>query len=273
MTTQPSSLERAVLDHGGEPSFLGVATSAEQLDLLRDADGKLPQDVFRLVREGKVERGRGRPLNSRNKRNDDVARYYTQRFGDPLIAIGELANTPFDQLIELILVADSTAEREERLLRLIDSAEELIKSLMASIKAGALAAGDKLDQRIDKVATLLERVFDAAKALKMKPGDLAIKALNLQLAAHKVALEYVHSKKPVEANVNVRSDGVIVGLAPKPGASVEDKDALLRKAGEGIAKMLADGRVDPSRLGEYRFVDGQFVEGEFSEVVDDGGDA
>lgn len=270
MTTQPSSLERAVLAHGGEPSFLGVAASAEQLDLLRDADGKLPKDVFRLVRDGKVDRGSGRPKGSRNKRNDDVARYYTQRFGDPLIAIGELANTPFDQLIELILVADSTAEREERLLRLIDSAEDLIKSLMDSIKSGALAAGDKLDQRIEKVATLLDRVFDAAKALKMKPGDLAIKALNLQLAAHKVALEYVHSKKPVEANVNVRSDGVILGIAPKQGATVDEKDALLRQAGDGIARMLADGRMDASQLAQYRFVDGQFVDAEFTEVDDDG---
>ena len=179
-------------------------------------------------------------------------------------------------MIELVLIADSTAEREERLLGLIDKAEDMIGALMGSIKSGAIFVGesgsmiaaDRIDKRIDKVSDLLERVFDAAKALKMKPGDLAIKALNLQLAAARATAEYVHSKKPVEAVLTHKTDGVIVMPAVQPAATFEQRGELVRQAADGIAKMLESGRIDPAQLADYRFVDGQFVDAEFEDVED-----
>lgn len=265
MSTDRPALERAIIrELGSEDGVLGAAQTSEQLDLLRDATGKLPQNVFRLAREEAARRGPGRPAGATNRRNDMLARLVVQQHGDPVMAMASMYSRPLDQLIELVLIADSTAEREERLLGLIDRAEAMIRQCMDLVTSGGLA-GDK----IDKITGMLDRVFDAAKALKMKPGDLAIKALNLQLAAARSVAEYVHSKKPVEATVNVKTDGVIVMPAVQSAASFEQKDALVRQAADGIAKMLADGSMDAQQLAEYRFVDGQFVDGEWADVLDD----
>lgn len=253
---EPSSLERAFRAEASEDAVLGAARSAEQLDMLRGEDGKLPQNVFRLVREAEQaeRRGPGRKPGSRNKRSDDLARLIVHQHGDPVMAMASLYSRPLDQLIELVLIADSTAEREERLLRLIDRAETMIDTMMGLVRTGAVPS-----EKIDKVTSILDRVFDAAKALKMKPGDLAIKALNLQLAAAKSVAEYVHSKKPVEANVNLGVDGVIV-MAGAPQASFDQHDAATRMAADAIAGMLRDGRIEPEQLANYQFVEGEFVE-------------
>jgi hypothetical protein len=243
-----------VRELGDEDGVLGAAIDAEQLDLLRGDDGKLPQNIYRMVREGTVQRGPGRPAGAGNRRSGALAKLIVHQHGDPVMAMASLYSRPLDQLIELVLIADSTAEREERLLGLIDTAEAMVRGCMDLIATGALNP-DKLD----KVSSILERVFDAAKALKMKPGDLAIKALNLQLAAARATAEYVHSKKPVEAVVTHRSDGVIVAPPVAHGASIEDKTAVIKLAAQGIATMLEGGRIDPRQLADYRFVDGQFV--------------
>jgi hypothetical protein len=263
MGAEPSSLEKAFTAEAPEDAVLGFAQSAEQLDLLRGDDGKLPQNVFRIVRqEGDRQRGKGRPPGARNKRNDDLAKLIVHQHGDPVMAMASLYSRPLDQLIELVLIADSTAEREERLLALCESAEGMINAMVRK-----LADGGFVDPSLLNAAThALERVFDAAKALKMKPGDLAIKALNLQLAAAKAVAEYVHSKKPVEANVSVAVDGVMVMAAAPAGSTFDQQDAIVRQAADGIAEMLRDGQIDPARLADFRFVDGQFVEAEFTEV-------
>lgn len=270
MTAKPSSLEAALRDRAGSEGIMGADVSPEQLELLRGADGRLPQNVFRLMRAPE-RRGPGRPKDARNKRSQDLAKLIIHKHGDPVMAMAAMYAMPIDQLIELILIADSTAEREERLLQLVDKAGELIDTLMASIKAGGLIASDKLDSRIDKVSTLLDRVFDAAKALKMKPGDLAIKALNLQLAAAKATAEYVHSKKPVEANVNVKSDGVLVMPGAPAGATFDAADALVRQAADSIAEALRTGRIEASDLTGLRLIEGQLVDAEWKPVND--GDA
>jgi hypothetical protein len=259
---------------GDEDGVLGAAASAEQLDMLRDGNGKLPGNVFQLVRDQAAKRGAGRPKGAGNRRNDQLAKLIVHQHGDPVMAMASLYSRPLDQLIELVLIADSTAEREERLLSLIDKAEDMIGGVMGFIKSGLAdkSAFERATALIDKIEPILERVFDAAKALKMKPGDLAIKALNLQLAAARATAEYVHSKKPVEATVSVKTDGVIVMPAVQPAATFEQKDALVRQAADGIAKMLESGRIDAHQLADYRFVDGQFVDAEFDEV-DDGDDA
>lgn len=245
---------------------MGAATSPEQLELLRGDDGKLPGNVFQMMRAAAAKRGPGRPEGARNRRSDDLAKLIVHQHGDPVMAMAAMYSMPIDQLIELVLIADSTAEREDRLLKLVERAEGLIDALMLTIKAGG--GGDALGNKVDKVATLLDRVFDAAKALKMKPGDLAIKALNLQLAAAKATAEYVHSKKPVEANVHVKSDGVLVMPGAPAGSTFDQSDALVRQAADGIANMLRDGKIEPAQLADYRFVDGQFVDAEFSDVED-----
>lgn len=69
---------------------------AEQLALLveenADADAKLP------LAPPPVKRGPGRPPGARNKRTEDLARYYLGRYGDPLegllaLATGDLGHT------------------------------------------------------------------------------------------------------------------------------------------------------------------------------------
>lgn len=278
MSTEPSSLAKAFFAEAGE-GITGAAVGAEQLDMLRGDDGKLPQNVFQLARQSAQDgsRGPGRPPNARNKRNEQLAKLVVQQHGDPVMAMASMYAMPIDQLIELVLIADSTAEREERLLRLIDRAEEMIAELMKSITSGAIFVGegggvisaDRIDKRIDAVSTMLERVFDAAKALKMKPGDLAIKALNLQLAAARATAEYVHSKKPVEVKADVRTDGVLVMPGAPIGQSFDQKDADIRRASDGIAQMLAKGHIEPAQLAQFRLVDGQLVDAEFEEVDDD----
>jgi hypothetical protein len=87
-----------------------------QLEMLRRPDGTLPAGAIQIAR------GRGRPPGAKNKRSKRIADYYVQRYGDPLDALGQLANTPLRQLIEVLMEADGSAEREARLLEGVDQA-------------------------------------------------------------------------------------------------------------------------------------------------------
>lgn len=246
MSTEATSLERAIRAEAGGGALLGTENDVEQLDLLRGADGKLPSDVFRTMRA----RGRGRPEGSGNRRNEKLAKLIVQQHGDPVLYMASLYSMPLDQMIDLVLVADSTAEREERLYGVIDRCEEMIKKLMANPMA--LVGGGKRD-KLDDIGDLLDRITDAAKALKMKPGDLAIKALGLQMGAAKAVSEYVHSKKPVEANLNVGFDQTLLMVAPGGAAPV---DAVMAK----VKAAIETGAVDTARLRDLRIVDGEFEE-------------
>ncbi len=214
MSTAPTSLERAAREALESPSMFGGEAEPLALDGLRDKRGKLPSNVFQLVRQGEAApRGRGRPKDSRNRRNADLAKLLIHKYGDPVEYMASLYRMPTDQLAELLGLAD-----------------------------GAGKAG--------------------------KRGDLAIKALNVQLAAAKAVAEYVHSKKPVEANVNLKSDGVIVmpGMA---GGAFSEIDAGTRAAGEVIARALAGGTPDVADLAGMKLLGGQLVDAEFSEVDGD----
>jgi hypothetical protein len=199
VSTEPSSLEKSFRAVTGESITAGV--DPEQLDMLRDDKGRLPQDVFQQLRQ----RGRGRPPNARNKRNDDLARLIAHQHGDPVLFMASLYSTPLDQLVELMLVADP---------------------------------GGKVQ----------------------KMGDIVAKALAVQLQAAKSVAEYTHSRKPVQAEVKVGVDGVIV----MPGANVLGGGPVEQVMGK-IADALNSGAIDPAQLRDMRIVDG-----EFSDI--DGGD-
>ncbi len=105
MSSAASSLMGSMQDVAGEKpgtSAFRFFTEAEQLDLLRDKDGKLPADALRQVRRAQ---GRGRPEGARNKRNEKIAKWFIERFGDPLSALGEIMNSPLDVLYEQMVLA------------------------------------------------------------------------------------------------------------------------------------------------------------------------
>lgn len=273
MTTSRSSLERAIRDEvdnreevGG--ALLGEDISPSQLDLLRGPDGKLPANVFQLVREqeGEARRGPGRPKGAKNRESEQLAKLIVQKHGCPVDFMASLYSRPIDQLIELVLIADSTAEREERLMSLIENAEKMISAVMNSVRDATVINAST----IEALTNVLDRVFDAAKSLKMKPGDLAIKAINVQLAAARATAEYTARKKPVAVDVSLKPDAVLV-MAAANQQSFEDKERETRLASDLLAQALRDGRVEAATLEGLRLQDGQLIQdGEWTDVDPEG---
>lgn len=204
MSTEPSSLEKSFRAVTGD-SIIGDM-EPEQLDMLRDDKGRLPEDVFRRIRQ----RGRGRPPGAANKRNADLAKLVAQQHGDPVLFMASLYSTPLDQLVELMLVADP---------------------------------GGKIQ----------------------KMGDIVAKALAVQLQAAKSVAEYTHSKKPVQAEIKVGVDGIIV----MPAANMLGGGPVEQVMGK-IADAVNSGAIDPSQLQDLRIVDGEFEEAIGDEDGEDG---
>ncbi|WP_225205077.1 hypothetical protein [Novosphingobium huizhouense] len=211
MSSEPSSLETAFRRAAaGGAGLFGGEWDAERIDAMRDANGNLPRDAFRLIRQQQGEdRKAGRPKGAGNKRNQQLAKLITHKFGDPVEAMASLYAMPLDQMVELIRIADPGKDS--------------------------------------------------------KTGDIAIKALNVQLAAAKAVSEYVHSKKPVEANVNVRSDGVLVFPGGVAG-SFDQLDDQSRQAAALIQGAVDTGQVSADMLAGMKLVDGQLVDAEWSEI-------
>lgn len=202
MSTEPSSLMRAMQEEAGAAAIAGVETTAEQLDLLRDPEtGRLPSDVFQLVREQEAKRGRGRPAGARNRKSDQLAKIIVQRYGDPVEGMAALYAMPLDQLVEMLLVADGSRDRQERLDALLARTDELFDRVKA--------AGLGNVEAVDKLVTVLDRVADVAKQLKSKPGELALKALNTQLLARREVGPYVHGKMPIQVDHSHRADVIL----------------------------------------------------------------
>lgn len=223
MTTEPSSLMQAMAVHAEPGSLLGVDVPTEQLDLLRDADtGKLPADVFRLMRRRSEGRAPGRPPGSKNKKSDALGKLIVEKFGDPVLGMAAIYAMPLDQLVELLLVADGSKDREDRLLELADTTQHFVNRLLDSETAGQALS----EKKIDKLTELVERVQEFAKVLKTKPGELALKALNTQLAARREVAMFVHSKMPIAVDHTVKADVIlnIPGLTD-PAALADYVDA------------------------------------------------
>lgn len=242
MSTGPSSLESSIREAG---AVFGVDADPEQLDLLRDGDGKLPRDLFRKLRVARSGR-KGRPPGARNKANDQLARVIVQKHGCPIDFMASIYAMPLDQMVEAMLIADSTVEREERLLELVDMTMTKVAGLTPVLVA-------QNPSMVNRLTNMLERVIDLAKGLKSRPGDLAMKALNTQLAAARAVGEYTNSKKPVEVSAHVALDAIIAMPAPQESRPV---DQVLRNLVDGIN----GGTIDPARLADMQVIDGEFVE-------------
>jgi hypothetical protein len=240
---EAGALERAFRDVCEGGAMAGVDAEPLLLDGMRDARGKLPTDVFRRLRKGEARRP-GRPPGAGNKRNQKLAQLICQQHGDPVMYMASIYSMPTDQLVELLRLADDSAEMEERLYRLAEKIEGDVSGLLgkANLNAGQLKALDGL----------IDRLGDIAKVLRVKPGDLAVKALALQKQAAQAVAEYVHGKQPVSVEVKGRVDAVI--FAPGLGGAQPIGDprmveAEIRKRGldaidfEGM-KLLPGVEVD-----------------------------
>lgn len=273
MSSGPTSLEAAhaeVIDKSDAPAesgggVLGLASDPQQLDLLRDDQGKLPSNVFRLVRqEPQKARGPGRPKDSRNKVSDQLAKLIGHKYGDPVEFQASIYAMPLDQLCELILVADGTMQRREQL-------DEMLLDLAARIRDLARSDKDAESRKsIDRLADACEALESVARAGAGKPGDIAIKLLNLQLLAASRVSEYVHSKKATEHKVEVDNLPTLVMAAAHRPEEFDEADRNARLAGELLAAALKSGKVTAEQVVGLQLRDGQLVhEGEFVEVVDD----
>ncbi len=109
---------------------------------------------------------------------------------------------------------------------------------------------------LDQVVELMK--IAAPGAGKAPPGDLAAKALAVQLQAAKEVSQYVHSKKPVETNIGLTEDfrAIFVGSTPEQIALQHAHDAV------------NSGMVSRDQISTMRI-----IEGEFSVVDDDEDDA
>jgi hypothetical protein len=267
MSTDRTSLDRAFHEEAGENrAMFGADISAEQLDMLRDGDGKLPGNVFQMARQQAAQRSAGRPKGSRNRRSDDLARLIVHQHGDPVMAMASMYSRPLDQMVEALLIADGTQERQRQL-----DANIAELSMAVKLAAGAIKGAGADMEAINRLADACEALESVSRRSQGKPGDLAIKALNVQLAAAKATAEYVHSKKPVEAVVKHQADAVIMfpSLSGIRGTNFDQLDSGTREAGEIIQRSLKSGAITPDMLVDMQFIDGQLVDGNCRPVEDD----
>jgi hypothetical protein len=241
VSTGASSLERAFRERVA--SIAGGEAEASQLDLLRGADGKLPSNVFQLIRQGQAaSNGPGRPVGAGNKRNQKLAQLIVHQHGDPVLYMASIYAMPTDQLVELLRLADDSAAMEERLYALAEKIETHVAELLA--KASLTL------KQIDQLGGLVDRLGDIAKVLRNKPGDLAVKALALQVQAAKDVATYVHQRQPVALQVTKRTEGVL--LIPGLNAPVMDPKAL-----EGRLRRDGLDAVDMERLELLPVIEGE----------------
>lgn len=259
MSSGGSSLSRAFEAERGA-DLTGAATNPEQLDLLRQADGRLPDNVFQLARA--EERKRGRKPGSLNRKSTDLARLIGANYTDPVQFQAGIYSMPLDQLCELLLVADGTIGRQ----RQVDEMLEQLADNVSGLTKAAEKAGVGKDS-IERLADACEALEGAARRSQGKPGDVALKALNLQLAAARTVAEYVHSKKPVEAVVRHTADAVLLmPAAQNPGFDAVDETT--RMAGDLLAKALAAGQLQASDIAGLKLIDGQLRQAEDAEFED-----
>lgn len=270
MSSGGTSLDRAaqeVIDSERESgsAVLGVPSDARQLDLLRGENGKLPSNVFQLARsEPERARGPGRPKGSQNKRNEGLAKLIAHKYGNPVEFQASIYAMPLDQLCELVLVADGTVERQEKL-------DELLVDLAGRVRE--LSRGNRNAENregIDRLADACEALERAAKSRASAPGKVALAALNLQLQAAKTVSEYVEQKQATKVEVDMDNIPTIVMAAPGAAQHFDESDKVTRLAGDLLAKALSKGRIDAADIVGLQFDGEKFIQdGEFVEVEDE----
>lgn len=251
-------------------AMTGAGESAHDIDALRDQNGNLPRDVFtRLRAKQPAKRGPGRPAGSRNKRSAELERIIPHKYGDPVEFQAKLYSMPLDQMCELLLVADGTVARREEL-------EELLVALSEKVDNAAMRQGTVLTaEDFRNLTNACDALASAASKMQGKPGDLAIKALNLQLGAAKAVSEYVHSKKAVEAKLTFDNLPVIAMPGATTGvADFQQQAQVAQVAGDLLAKALNKGHLEATDLVDLQLVDGRFVRGDVDVTPpdDDGAD-
>lgn len=246
--------------------IFGAEVSAQQLDLLHGPMGEMPTNVFQLARAEGEKRGPGRPKGSVNKRSMNLAAVLEAKHSDPVLFQAAVYDMPLDQLCRALLIADGSAARQERLDELIGKLADNVGELTKKAKAAGVDG-----KAIERLADACEALEGAARRSQGKPGDVALKALNLQLAAARTVAEYKHSKKPVEAVVKHQHDAMLVmPAASQPGFTALDEQT--RQASEIIGMALIGGTITADQLVGLKLENGQLVDAEFSEV-EGGGDA
>jgi hypothetical protein len=243
VSTADSALLQSIEEAAGAPVRLGMLPDPAQLELLRGADGRLPEGAIHQVRT------RGRPRGARNKRQKKIADYFVAKYGDPLDVLGQLINTPLKQLVEVLRDADDASEREARLAALVETVEG---EVLAVCGRGQLNAG-----QMRELVALVDKLGDVAKVLRATPGKLALDALIVQLNATYRSLEYVHGKQPVSIEVTGKADLVV--FAP------EILKAHGIDAGE-LQAAIAERGLEAFDMDEMRLLppieDGDFSDGE-----------
>lgn len=243
--------------------MFGVDASPEEIDALRGPDGRLPSDAFRRLRRGASgQRGPGRPLGSVNKRSEMLAKLVIQQFGDPVLGGASLYAMPLDQLCEMLLVADGSTERAERMEELTGALAAQVNELGAAIKLAAQRG------EVAEIAKAADRLAEAAESLEAvskssgKAGALALAALNTQLVARRFVAEYVHAKRPVAIEVDSRIDGVLVMAGINPGS--------VSAVQQAVGAALQSGAIEPEQIARLQFKDGQLhdPDGEFAHFDD-----
>jgi hypothetical protein len=91
-----------------QPSRLGILPDAAQLEMLRDADGKLDRHNIHLVR------GRGRPKGSPTSGRRRSPTISCAKYGDPIDVLGQLTTMPLKTLVDVLMEADGGAEHRDR---------------------------------------------------------------------------------------------------------------------------------------------------------------
>lgn len=118
MSSDDSSLMKSMKEESAHdiaevPNSFSFAAAASQLDLLREDDGSVNATTARKVRSEK--RGPGRRPGSRNKRNQDIAKWFISQYGHPLAALGEIINTPPNKIYDMMVVAQGGEQKNKRI--------------------------------------------------------------------------------------------------------------------------------------------------------------
>jgi hypothetical protein len=258
--------------------MFGADASPADIDALRDEDGRLPPDAFRRLRQAPTaKRGPGRPLGSVNKRSEKLAKLVIQEFGDPVLGAASLYAQPLDQLCEMLLVADGSAERDQRMEAITGELVGQVNELGAAIRRAAKTGqANDLTKAVDRLADAAESL-EAMRKAGGKAGGLALQALNVQLMARKFVGEYVHSKRPVAVDVTHRSDGLLVMPGLRGSGAGSEESALVQQE---LNRLLKSGQIEADQVarlvwkdGRLHDPDGEIAEAEFVEVEgDDDGD-